>query len=99
MEVWTLVSDTPVTDMSDSILKRGDIVGDTGGVVLEISAIRPKSNGWLASWTAVCLLPDNNITPFVVWDIAARPEGFSAQHGDYTRTLEEAVTAFTKRSK
>lgn len=96
MEVWTLISDTPV-DKRNEILKRGDIVGDTGGIVIEMSPIQKWSDGWLAAWTAVCLLPNNDYTPFVVWEVAARPEGFSAQHGGYHRILEDAVAEFKKR--
>lgn len=94
---WTL--NPPVADMADAQLKRGDIVGHSGGVVIESTLNRARGDGFYATWTALCLLPDNDYTPFVVWTVIARPEGFSAESGDYTRTLAEAVTAFTKRSK
>ncbi len=85
--------------MADAQLKRGDIVGHSGGVVLEFSLNRARGDGSYSVWTALCLLPDNDYTPFVVWNVIARPEGFTAESGDYTRTLFEAITAFTKRSK
>jgi hypothetical protein len=90
---------TPVADMADAQLKRGDIVGHSGGVVLEFSLNRARGDDSYSVWTALCLLPDNDYTPFVVWNVIARPEGFTAESGDYTRTLFEAITAFTKRSK
>lgn len=94
---WTL--NPPVADMADAQLKRGDIVGHSGGVVLEFSLNRARGDDSYSVWTALCLLPDNDYTPFVVWNVIARPEGFTAESGDYTRTLFEAITAFTKRSK
>ena len=85
--------------MTFNILKRGDIVGDTGGIVLECTQLGERvPNEMYASWSALCFLPDNDFTPFVVWVVVARPEGFSAMYGEYRRNLAEALYVYSPES-
>jgi hypothetical protein len=93
---WDKLPNHPhYNDMTHNELTRGDIVGTTGGVVIECNKLNKRIEGdSYASWKALCLLPDNQFTPFVVWTVVARPEGFSAQHGEYERTLSDALETF-----
>ena len=93
-----IMDTTPPRDNTYNVLKRGDIVGTTGGVVLECTQVGKRvPNETYASWSALCLLPDNDFTPYVVWVVVARPEGFSAMHGQYERTLESALETYQSR--
>jgi hypothetical protein len=40
---------------------------------------------------------ENELHPYVVWSVVARPNGFEASNGDYCTTLEKAVTIYKKR--
>jgi len=93
-----IMDTTPPRDNTYNVLKRGDIIGTTGGVVIECERRGERVVGeTYASWKALCFLPDNNYTPFVVWTVIARPEGFSAGNGEYERTLEDALPTYQNR--
>lgn len=93
-----LVDNMSPLDNTYNELERGDIVGTTGGIVLECTKRRNRVAGdTYASWIALCFLPNNEFTPFVVWSVVARPEGFSAQHGEYERNLGDAMYRYNNR--
>jgi len=51
---------------------------------------------------ALCNLPDNNVTPFVVWTlnpshISADLNSFYAEHGDYAQDYDEALALYRAR--
>lgn len=66
----------------------------------EILAIRHRNesgNGFYASWVVLCELPRNTYTPYVVWTLIDRPEGWYCERGDYYRTETEALSRFVER--
>jgi hypothetical protein len=75
----------------------GDIVGDTNRIVIACTkkADRVPEDSY-AYWVAICLKAEAH-HPYVVWNVIARPEGFSSVDGDYCSTLQEAVTIYKKR--
>jgi hypothetical protein len=94
-EIVDSILDTTPKDRSNDELHRGDLVGTTGGIVLECEKQRERVVGdTYASWKALCFLPQNNFTPFVVWTVIARPNGFVAESGEYRRNLPEALHAY-----
>jgi len=97
-EIVDSILDISPKDRSNDVLHRGDLVGTTGGIVLECERKGERVVGeTYASWKALCFLPQNNYTPFVVWTVIARPNGFSAETGEYERTLEDALPTYQKR--
>ena len=93
------MNEQSIKDRCDEQLHRGDLVGTTGGIVLECEKRGERVVGeTYASWKALCFLPQNNYTPFVVWTVVARPEGFSAMHGEYRRNLAEALYVYSPAS-
>lgn len=94
-EIVDSILDTTPKDRSNDQLHRGDLVGTTGGIVLECEQRTERVVGeQYASWKALCFLPQNNFTPFVVWTVIARPNGFVAESGEYRRNLPEALHAY-----
>ena len=75
----------------------GDIVGDTNRIVIACTkkADRVPEDSY-AYWVTICLKVEAH-HPYVVWNVIARPEGFSSVDGDYCFTLQEAVTIYKKR--
>lgn len=49
-----------------------------------------------ASWITICINKEE-LHPYVVWTVIARPEGFVSESGDYCSTLEDALKAYKKR--
>ena len=81
----------------DNQLHVGDIVGTTNRMVIATTKKADRVPGdSYAVWVAICH-KEEELHPFVVWDVIARPEGFVAEHGNYCSTLQEAVEAFQKR--
>jgi len=78
-------------------LMLGDIVGDTKRMVIACTKLADRYPGEsYARWIAICV-KDGEYHPYVVWDVIARPEGWSAQSGDYTFTIQEEVVQYKKR--
>ena len=75
----------------------GDIVGDTNRIVIACTkkADRVPDDSY-AYWVAICLKAEAH-HPYVVWNVIARPEGFSSVEGDYYFTLEEALVQYKNR--
>ena len=75
----------------------GDIVGDTNRIVIACTkkADRIPDDSY-AHWVTICLKAEAH-HPYVVWNVIARPEGFSSVEGDYYFTLEEALIQYKKR--
>ncbi len=87
-----------VNDLNlDNELRIGDIVGTTNRMVIVSTKIAHRIPGdSYARWIAICH-KEGEYHPYVVWDVVARPEGFSAGSGDYCSTLEQALTIYKKR--
>jgi len=78
-------------------LRIGDIVGATNRIVITSTkkADRIPDDSY-AHWITICY-GQNELHPYVVWSVVARPQGFEASNGDYCTTLEQAVTIYKKR--
>jgi hypothetical protein len=78
-------------------LRIGDIVGATNRIVITSTkkADRIPDDSY-AHWITICY-GENELHPYVVWSVVARPQGFEASNGDYCTTLEQAVTIYKKR--
>jgi hypothetical protein len=78
-------------------LRIGDIVGATNRIVITSTkkADRIPDDSY-AHWITICY-GENELHPYVVWTVVARPQGFEASNGDYCTTLEQAVTIYKKR--
>jgi hypothetical protein len=78
-------------------LRIGDIVGATNRMVIACTkkADRIPDDSY-AHWITICH-KENELHPYVVWSVVARPQGFEASNGDYCTTLEKAVTIYKKR--
>jgi hypothetical protein len=66
--------------------------------ILALRQINETNNGIYASWTVLCRLPRNTYTPYVVWTLIDRPEGWYCCRGDYFRSEPEATRRYGKRS-
>ena len=49
-----------------------------------------------ATWVAVCVRQDD-LHPYVVWNVIARPNGFMRERGDYCQDLSEAIEYYRNR--
>ena len=78
-------------------LRIGDIVGSTNRIVIACTkkAERIPDDSY-AYWVTICY-KEGELHPYVVWDVIARPEGWSANQGDYCSTLEQAIKNYKKR--
>jgi hypothetical protein len=75
----------------------GDIVGSTKRMVIASTQKAERiPNESYAYWVTICY-SDQERDPYVVWNIVARPEGFTAESGDYYSTFEQAVVQYKKR--
>ena len=75
----------------------GDIVGDTKRIVIACTKLGERIPGdSYARWITICFKEDVR-HPYVVWDVIAKSEGFSAHHGEYAETLEQAVVIYKSR--
>ena len=78
-------------------LSAGTKINGTATVVA-CTKVRNREIGEVyASWIAVCVKSAEDYHPYVVWSIAARPEGWSAGQGDYAFTLKEALELYERR--
>jgi len=78
-------------------LRIGDIVGHTNRIVIVSTKLGDRIPGdSYARWIAICH-KEEELHPYVVWDIVARPEGFSASNGDYFYTIEDALVKYKQR--
>lgn len=78
-------------------LQLGDIVGDTNRMVIAMTKKNDRIPGnYYATWLAICVKEDE-IHPYVVWNIIARPKGFVADQGNYASTLQQAIDYYYKR--
>ena len=79
-------------------LQIGDIVGDTKRMVIACKKTSERIPGeTYSTWVAICA-KEEELHPYVVWTVIARPEGFSCQGGQYARTLEEAINYYNQRT-
>lgn len=78
-------------------LSIGSTINNTG-IVVQCQKRHDRVVGdCYATWIAICFLTNNPLHPYVVWEVVARPEGWSAGSGDYRKTLTEAVDAYEAR--
>ena len=78
-------------------LRIGDIVGTTNRMVIASTKISERiPNDSYACWIAICYKQEE-LHPYVVWNVIARPEKFIAQNGTYCSTLEQAIEVFKNR--
>ena len=80
-----------------SSLRAGDIIGDTERRVVlchKLSDADPGST--YESWIAICH-EDGAYHPYVVWNVAIRPQGHYASNGDYCSTIKEAIQKYEER--
>jgi hypothetical protein len=76
-------------------LRIGDIV--SGRTVIAGTKRNERIVGEVyATWVAICA-NEEEFHPYAVWTVIARPEGWSAQSGDYCKTLDEALEAYKAR--
>jgi hypothetical protein len=81
----------------DNQLQLGDIVGSTNRMVIASTKRTDRVPGdTYATWITICY-KEGEHHPYVVWTVIARPEGFSAESGDYCSTLEQAFSAYKER--
>lgn len=81
----------------DNNLMIGDIVGDTKRMVIACTKKSDRVPGdCYATWIAICM-KEEELHPYVVWDVIARPEGWFAQSGNYCFTLQQAIDYYYKR--
>ena len=79
------------------ILHPGDTVGDTGRTVILCTQWQKYQPGdCFAVWTAICHDPKAHHR-YAIWDVIARPEGWSAGNGHYTNSLAEAHDIYVQR--
>jgi len=75
----------------------GDIVGTTKRIVLASTKKADRIPGdSYAHWITICFKEDE-LHPYVVWSVVARPNGFEASNGDYCSTLQQALIQYKKR--
>jgi hypothetical protein len=78
-------------------LHLGDIVGTTKRMVIACTKKSERVPGdCFATWVAICV-KEEELHPYVVWDITSRPDGFHAENGTYVQTLQQAVDHYKKR--
>lgn len=79
-------------------LEVGESVADGLATVVKCEQLSNRvPNDTYASWVALCVRK-HDLHPYVVWTIIARPNGFIAEQGDYCRTFEEGLSAYSKRA-
>jgi hypothetical protein len=78
-------------------LRIGDIVGDSGRMVIAYTKRHDRVVGdCYATWVAICV-DETAFHPYAVWTVVARPNGWLAESGDYCSTLEKALVAYKER--
>ena len=90
MEVFQL-------DKTFNELSIGTVINDTALVVRCQKRFDRVVGDCFATWLAICFDVANPIHSYVVWEVVARPEGWSAGNGDYRKTLIQAVEAYENR--
>ena len=103
MEIYPLSDNiTPITKIAtrkNATPYVGQILPNAlNGEILEFHQRNAEGNGFLASWFVLCFLPNDTYTPYVVWTLINRPEGWYAESGDYYRTLDEAQQGYNERA-
>lgn len=84
----------PYSPANDN-LKEGMVVSDR--TVLDCLKLYERHPGDVyAGWVAICY-KEREFHPFVVWNIYATDTGFTADSGDYYKTLGEAVRGYIAR--
>ena len=79
-------------------LHLGDIIGDTKRMVIACNKISDRvPEETFATWVAICA-KEEELHPYVVWTVIARPEGFVCQNGQYASTLQQAIDYYQKRT-
>jgi hypothetical protein len=83
--------------MKDQTLRVGSTLLNGATVVACTKSGERVENETLANWIAICVRGGDNHDDYVVWRIAATEKGFSAESGDYSNTLTEAIENYERR--
>lgn len=86
-----------ITDLRDFHLRVGSTLLNGATVVACTKTGERVENETLANWIAICVRGGKNFDDYVVWRIAATEKGFSAESGDYSKTLNEAIEDYERR--
>ena len=84
-------------DLTFAELSVGTKINDMATVVACTKVSHREIGEFYASWTAICIKSVDDYHPYAIWNIVARPEGWSAGQGDYAFTLKEAMEFYEKR--
>ena len=85
------------TDASPSV---GDVIrnnpGANGAIVLakHVDVHCSDQNDYLVA----CFLPDNNVTPFVIWTLMANQERYEVMWGSYCYDLSELSRVWSEKT-
>lgn len=94
-----------MTKYRSSGLKPGDPISDSNAIIVALTKVR-KSEGTMENGIVLCLLPGNDVTPWVTWrfntnrelESTALPNPKpSCYTGHYAYSWLEATGEFTKR--
>ena len=83
--------------LKDQTLQVGSTLLNGATVVACTKTGERVENDTLANWIAICVRGGKNFDDYVVWRIAATETGFSAESGDYSKTLNEAIKDYERR--
>ncbi len=83
--------------LKDQTLQVGSTLLNGATVVACTKTGERVENETLANWIAICVRGGKNFDDYVVWRIAATEKGFSAESGDYSKTLNEAIEDYERR--
>ena len=83
--------------LKDQTLQVGSTLLNGATVVACTKTGERVENETLANWIAICVRGGKNFDDYVVWRIAATETGFSAESGDYSKTLNEAIKDYERR--
>ncbi len=83
--------------LKDQTLQVGSTLLNGATVVACTKTGERVENETLANWIAICGRGGKNFDDYVVWRIAATEKGFSAESGDYSKTLNEAIEDYERR--
>lgn len=72
------------------------IVGTDGAILIAYTHNTDGGDGFLPNGVGICLLPNNDLHPYVVWSIITQDAGetWFAQSGTYCTRLDEALAAY-----
>lgn len=80
-----------------SPLSLGQVIGDTKRVVIACAKVADAEPGEsYERWITICFT-DKDPHPYVVWDVVAKPNGWSTFNGRYYLTLDAALGEYNQK--